>query len=174
VKNLRKQLDQIKVNKDDLVMLAQDNVACGMLAKHNEIMQLKKKFESMQINNYTGSLSIDIDSKLHEAGELAGDAAYKKMEAKRPLGCRFGDESGVVVDFNTIMGMYGPAYEGRTYDPKVIREAYLRAVKPELRTLTSLRARNPEDKLVNEKLGKKIIEAQDTWHFTYAELGIQR
>jgi hypothetical protein len=71
-----------------------------------------------------------------------------------------------------IMDKYGPADQTTKYDPKVVRAAYLKAIRPEIQESIAEFNRRPESGDALGALSWKVEMAQAKWHFTLTELGV--
>jgi len=142
--------------------------ACVLYDKYAKYGDIQRRFQLLGISE--GDFEKQISSSLDSLGPDMADAAYNQMKAGRALNCS-GDVpvkgTYAVKTFAELIDKFGP--EGA--DPKVIRTAYLKAIKGEVQeTLAELKQRPDSGDLQGLLIG--TAEEAKEWQFTAMEIGI--
>lgn len=169
---LRKDLEKLNASQPGFLATAQDNEACDAYERAMSYESLQERYNRGGFGNT--DLAGTLGSQVRVAGSTAASLGYTKMKAGKALGCGGREVSEIYVfeKFAGFMDKYGPSSESEKFDSKVVRAAYLKMVRPEIKEALDHLAKYPDSADAQGGVFGLVQDAQEKWHFTLAELGV--
>ena len=170
---IKEGLTKLDKAKMGVLAAAQGNEACEAYRSFQEYERLTERLDRAGLKR---SDLQELETSLQAAARKAGELGYATMVAKKSLACGVGEgrigEAEMVKNVATLSDTYGLPRAGETkFNPAVIREAYVRAIKPQVQeALAELRNR-PDSSDVLGWVGNLLRDAEE-WHIAPAELGV--
>ncbi|MBI4155717.1 MAG: hypothetical protein HY507_00605 [Candidatus Zambryskibacteria bacterium] len=170
VADLQKEFQELKAEAESVLLLSQTPpsfYACLAYSHYSELASLKERSLKLP-GTLAFALPSDFDKTFREVAEKAAVAVYEKVKKDGSLGCR--DSNSDIIE-NTA-SMIDQLDLNVGYRPeKVIRDAYLKAVRPEIAAL-AMELKNNPDEYIKKDTMLLVGHAENVWQFTPAELGV--
>lgn len=169
LENLKNRLAVLDTDDSNLLVAAQQDEACTAYNRYQEYESILSQTLSGNFND--SEFKTKVVNSMDVIGKKVATLGYADMKSGKHLACagRELNEAYVIMEFATIMDSY-KAPEGA--DPKVVRNAYLRAIKPEIQEAIADFNKPQSNRAESNSLEGLVETAQNKWHFTADELGI--
>ena len=113
-------------------------------------------------------------ARLQSIGQQASYAGYSIMASGKLLGCGGTEvpEAYEVEEFAKLFDTYGQPPETKVFNPSVYRQAYLRAIKPDIERFRARLNLQPDNGDVQGEFSYFVETVRRKYRFSLAELGI--